>query len=75
MSLVEGERGKVSVEMFDPSDEDVIIPKNTHAALVHPMEVEENYGNQSRQEDEISCSVRKMTGTATISSVRRLGTI
>ena len=61
MSLVEGGRGKVSMEMFNPLDEDVLLWKNIHAALVHPVEVEENSDNQSPQKDEVSCLVRKMT--------------
>ena len=40
-SLVEGGRGKVCVEMFNPSEEDVLLHKDTHTALVHPVEVEE----------------------------------
>ena len=59
-SLAEGGRGKVSVEMFNPSTEDVL-QKNTHATLVHPLEVDENPDNQSWQQDEVSCSVREMT--------------
>ena len=39
-SLVEGGRGKVSVEIFNLSHEDVVLQKNTHAALMHPVEVD-----------------------------------
>ena len=46
-SLVEGGRGKVSVKMFNRLDKDTVLQKNTHAALIHPMEVEENPDNQS----------------------------
>ena len=41
-SLVEGGRGKVCMEMFNPSEEDVVLHKDTHAALVHPVEVEDD---------------------------------
>ena len=41
-SLVEGGREKISAEMFIPLDEDILLQKNTHAALVHPGEVDEN---------------------------------
>ena len=34
-SLVEGGRRKVSVESFNPSDEDNLLQKNNHAALAH----------------------------------------
>ena len=40
-SLVEGGTGKVAIEMFNPSEEDVLLHKNTHSALVHPVEVNE----------------------------------
>ena len=40
-SLVEGGSGKVAIEMFNPSEEDVLLHKNTHSALVHPVEVNE----------------------------------
>ena len=53
-------RGKVSVEMIYPLDEDVFLWKSTHAALLHPIEVEENSHNQYHQKDEVLCSVRKM---------------
>ena len=47
------ERGReVHVEMFNPLDEDVLQWKNTHVALVHPVEVEENPDSQSQQKDE-----------------------
>ena len=32
---------KMSIEMFNPSEEDVLLHKNTHSALVHPVEVNE----------------------------------
>ena len=46
---------------FNPLDEDVLLQKNTHAALVHPVEVEENFDNWNHQRDDVLCSVRKMT--------------
>ena len=38
-SLVEGGTGSVAVEMFNPLEEDVLLNKNTHSALVHSVEV------------------------------------
>ena len=38
-SPVEGGMRKVAIEMFKPSEEDVLLHKNTHSALVHPVEV------------------------------------
>jgi len=46
-SLVEGGKGKVDVEMFNPSDEDVILYKNTHTALVHPVELDTAQGEDA----------------------------
>ena len=40
-SLVEEGTGKVAIEMFNPLEEDVLLNKNTHSALVHPVEVNE----------------------------------
>ena len=60
-SLLEGGRRRVSVETFNPSDEDDLLQKNTHLVLVHPVEAEENPNNQSWQKYEVSCSVRKVT--------------
>ena len=40
-SLVEEGTGREAVEMFNPSEEDVLLNKNTHSTLVHPMEVKE----------------------------------
>ena len=37
-SLVEGCSGKVTLEMFNPSEEAIVLHKNTHTALVHPLE-------------------------------------
>ena len=55
-SLVKGGRGKVSLEMFSPSDEDVLLWKNTHTTLVHPVEVEGISDNQNHQINEVSYS-------------------
>ena len=41
-SLVEGGKGRVSMEVFNPSEEDVVLHKNTHSAVVHPVEIEED---------------------------------
>ena len=67
-SLVEGEKGKVSVEMFSPPDEDVLLRKNTHAA---PVEVHEHSDNWNPQKEAVSCSVRKMTAKAPLSEALR----
>ena len=47
--------------MFNPSDDDALLRKNTHTALVHRVEVDENSVNQNCLKDEGSCLVRKMT--------------
>ena len=39
-SLVEEGISKVSLEMFNSSEEELKLNKNTHLALVHPVEVE-----------------------------------
>ena len=39
-SLVEGGTGSVAVEVLNPSEE-VLLDKNTHSALVHPVEIKE----------------------------------
>ena len=39
-SLVEGCTGKVTLEMFNPSEEDIVLHKNMHTALVHPGDIE-----------------------------------
>ena len=41
-SLVAGGKSRVSVDMFNPSDEDVVLNKDTHTALVYPVDVEES---------------------------------
>ena len=38
-SLDEGGMGRVAVDMFKPSEEDILLNKNTHSALLHPVEV------------------------------------
>ena len=39
-SLVEGSTGKAILEMFNLSEEDIVLHKNTHTALVHPVDIE-----------------------------------
>ena len=58
----ESKRGRKSesVERFNPWDDDVLW-KDTNAALLHPMEVDENSVNENYQKDEVSYSVRKVT--------------
>ena len=46
-SLVEGGTGGVSIEMFNPLEVDVLLKKNTHSALVHPVEVKKEEGETS----------------------------
>jgi hypothetical protein len=43
-SVVEGGRGHLNLEMFNPSEEEIILYKNTHSALVHPVVVEKPVG-------------------------------
>ena len=68
--LLEEEGWETSIEMFNPSEEDVLLWKNSRAALVHPVEVEENSDNQNHKKDEVACLVLclKLLG----SSMRRL---
>ena len=56
-SLVEGGRGKVSTEMFNPSEEEVTLNRNTHSTLVHAVEVKEDQEEQKRTSGE--CIARK----------------
>ena len=58
-SLVEGGRGKISMEMFYSLDEYVLLQKNTHTALMHLVEVEEKSYNQNHQKDEVSCLIKE----------------
>ena len=39
-SLVEGCSGKVTLEIFYPSEEDIVLQKNRQAALVHPVDID-----------------------------------
>ena len=57
-SLVKEGTEKVSVKMFYPSDEDVLLWKTTHAAPVRPVEVDENSSNQNHQMDKVVQSAR-----------------
>ena len=50
-SLVEGGRGKISVEMFNPLDEDIFLWNITCISLLHPVEVEENAGMLGLEDD------------------------
>ena len=58
-SLLEKGRGKVSVEMFNPLDEGVVW-KNIHAALVHPLEVNESFVNRNHQKEPLPEALRKL---------------
>jgi transposase InsO family protein len=44
-SLVSGGSGRVTVEMFNPTDEDVFLNRGTQTALVHPVEMEGELGD------------------------------
>ena len=37
-SIVKGGSGMVQVELMNPSEEDIVLNRNTHTALVHPVE-------------------------------------
>ena len=50
-SLVEGGTGRVAVEMFNPPEEDVLLNKNTHSALVHLVDVKKRRGGNAFEED------------------------
>ena len=39
-SVVEGCSCKVTLEMFNPSEEDIVLHRNTHITLVHPVKIE-----------------------------------
>lgn len=60
-SLVEGCKGKVNVEMFNPSEEDVVLHRHTHTALIHPVDVEETSREETSQCRTETSSVRKLT--------------
>ena len=61
-SLVEGGMGRVAVEMFNPLEENVLLNKNTHSALVHPVEVkEEEEGTPVKRTQEAARKVSTMT--------------
>ena len=50
-SLVGGGKGKVNIEMFNPSEEDVVLFKNTHSALVHPVVLEDVIREETSPEE------------------------
>ena len=58
-SLLEGCSGKV--KLFNPSEEDVILDKNTHTALVHPVDLEDPEQEEKIQTDKEADSARKIT--------------
>ena len=60
-SLEEGCSGKVKLEMFNPSEENVVLHKNTHTAVVHPVDVEDTELQEKTQTDKELSSVRKIT--------------
>ena len=64
-SLVEGGMGRVALKMFNPSEEDVLFNKNTHSALVHPVEVKgEEEGTPVKRTEEAARKVSTMTTLA-----------
>ena len=52
----------MSVEVFNPSDEAVLLNKNTHSTLVYPVEVkEEEEGTPVKRTQEAARKVSTMT--------------
>ena len=39
-SLVEGGSSRVLIDMCNPTEEDIVLHRDTHAALIHPVELE-----------------------------------
>ena len=60
-SLVGGGRGRVCLEVFNPSEEDVVLHKDTHSAMVHPVEVEEDQERTSLEREAKEGAVRRLT--------------
>ena len=50
--LVEGGRQKVDIEMFNSLEEEVMLSKSTHSALVHPVEVKKVRDEEKRTSGE-----------------------
>ena len=51
-------KGRIGMEMINPSEEDVTLNKNTHSAIIHPVEVEERLCGD---DNDYLNSVRSMT--------------
>ena len=60
-SLVEGCSGKVTLEMFDMSEVDIVLYKNTHTALLHPIDIEVMEQWEEKPSEKEKSSVRKVT--------------
>ena len=60
-SLVDGCSGIVKQETFNPSEEDVVLYKNTLTALVHPADVKDTLLHKKTQHKKEKRSVRKIT--------------
>ena len=68
-SLVSGGSGCVSIEMFNPSDTEIILNKNTHSALVHPVIVDNPNTDNSHFEHVIH-----KDSSQSVKQVRSVGT-
>ena len=60
-SFVEGCSGKVTLGVFNPSEEDIVLYKNTHIALVHPVDIEVTERCEEEQPGKEKGAVRKIT--------------
>ena len=54
-------RNRVDLEMFNPSEEEVVLYENTHTALVHPVDIEDTELHEKTQPEKEKSSVRKIT--------------
>ena len=60
-SLVEGCTSKVTLEMFNQSEEDIVLHKNTHTALVDPFDIEITEQQDEELREKEKSSVRAVT--------------
>ena len=49
------------MERFNPSEEDIVLYKNTHAAQVHPVNIEITEQQEEGLVEKVKSSVRKVT--------------
>ena len=52
--------------MFNPSEEDIVLHKNTHTALVHPVDIEIAEQQEEKLVEKEKSSVRKITKRETL---------